>query len=422
MAHQLTLNTTALAELKAAAEALPVEKKVQDSKTVTPSTSAQTVSPDSGYDGLASVTVEAMPTGSVGTPSISVDSSTGVVTATTAVDAGYVDGTDKTGTMSLTTKAAATITPGTSNKTIAAGTYLTGTQTIAGDADLLPKNILKGVEIFGVTGTVVKQPALPAFTYTGTYDTETDDDDNWKIKFLTSGKLTLSEDRIVDLFAVGGGGNGGTHNGDVGTSNTKGGGGGGGGYTATIKNKTLASGSYTITVGGAGGTSKVVSGSTTLVTAAGGSNGGDASYSVVGSGGNGGSGGGPGCNTGTDSSGNVVSNRKGYAGEGGNAGTAFTGATAGTGQGTTTREFGESSGTLYAGGGGGGCGYYSGDYSAGGGGGGGDGARPGYAAKTGTTNTGGGGGGGGWYASSTRCAGAAGGSGIVVMRNAGGAI
>lgn len=154
MAHQLNLNTTALEELKAKAQALPAEKKVQASKSVIPSTIEQTVSPDSGYDGLASVTVNAMPAGSVGTPSISVNSSTGVITATAAVDAGYVDGTDKTGTKTLTTKAAATITPGTSNQTIAAGTYLTGNQTIAGDADLKAANIKSGVNIFGVSGTM----------------------------------------------------------------------------------------------------------------------------------------------------------------------------------------------------------------------------------------------------------------------------
>ena len=51
------------------------------------------------------------------------------------------------------TKAAATITPSTANQTIAAGTYLTGAQTIAGDADLTAGNIRNGVNIFNVTGT-----------------------------------------------------------------------------------------------------------------------------------------------------------------------------------------------------------------------------------------------------------------------------
>ena len=60
-------------------------------------------------------------------------------------------------TASVTTKAAATITPGTTNQTISSGTYLTGTQTIVGDANLVGSNILSGVSIFGVAGTVTFQ-------------------------------------------------------------------------------------------------------------------------------------------------------------------------------------------------------------------------------------------------------------------------
>jgi outer membrane protein assembly factor BamB len=53
----------------------------------------------------------------------------------------------------MTTKAASTITPGASAQTISGGIYLTGTQTIAGDADLVAGNIKSGVNIFGVSGT-----------------------------------------------------------------------------------------------------------------------------------------------------------------------------------------------------------------------------------------------------------------------------
>lgn len=62
----------------------------------------------------------------------------------------YIDGSK---TQQLTTKATATITPGTTNQTIASGTYLTGTQTISGDANLVAGNIKSGTTIFGVTGT-----------------------------------------------------------------------------------------------------------------------------------------------------------------------------------------------------------------------------------------------------------------------------
>lgn len=56
-------------------------------------------------------------------------------------------------TASVTTKAAATITPGTSDIEIAAGTYLTGKQTISGDANLVAAKIVYPYSIFGVSGT-----------------------------------------------------------------------------------------------------------------------------------------------------------------------------------------------------------------------------------------------------------------------------
>lgn len=94
---------------------------VLQSKSVTPSETAQTVKPDSGYDGLSQVSVGAISKTYVGS--------------------------------SVPKQAAQTITPGTSNKTIASGRYLTGTQTVKGDANLVAGNIAKDVTIFGVTGT-----------------------------------------------------------------------------------------------------------------------------------------------------------------------------------------------------------------------------------------------------------------------------
>ena len=80
------------------------------------------------------------------------------VSVTPTVSAGYVSsGTAANSNVSLTasvtTKGSATITPGTSNQTIASGTYLTGTQTIKGDANLVSGNIVAGKSIFNVDGS-----------------------------------------------------------------------------------------------------------------------------------------------------------------------------------------------------------------------------------------------------------------------------
>lgn len=80
------------------------------------------------------------------------------VSVTPSVTAGYVsNGTAGNSAVSLTasvtTKGATTYTPGTSDQTIASGTYLTAAQTIKGDANLVSGNIVAGVSIFSVQGS-----------------------------------------------------------------------------------------------------------------------------------------------------------------------------------------------------------------------------------------------------------------------------
>ena len=109
-----------------------------------------------GVDGYSPITVN-VPSESVtvveqAVPSITVSSS-GLITASATQEAGQVAAGTKSVTKQLTTQAAQTITPGTADKTIASGRYLTGVQTIKGDANLVPENLPEGITIFGVTGT-----------------------------------------------------------------------------------------------------------------------------------------------------------------------------------------------------------------------------------------------------------------------------
>ena len=112
--------------------------------------SGATVTVPAGY--YASQATKSVATATQATPIVSIDSA-GKITASATQTAGYVDADTKTGTKQLTTHAEQTITPSTSDKTIASGIYLTGTQTIKGDANLVAGNIKSGVSIFGVAGS-----------------------------------------------------------------------------------------------------------------------------------------------------------------------------------------------------------------------------------------------------------------------------
>ena len=76
----------------------------------------------------------------------------------------YVNGEKVTG--SIPGRAASTILPGTLDKTIPGGLYLTGTQTIMGDANLNAANIKRGVSLFGVSGTMDAAPVKEYVTVT----------------------------------------------------------------------------------------------------------------------------------------------------------------------------------------------------------------------------------------------------------------
>lgn len=249
----------------------------------------------------------------------------------------------------------------------------------------------------------------PKFTYTGQYNER----DDGVVELLTSGTLVFLNPAVIDVFLVGGGGGG-----QPGFTDQSGGGGGGGGYTLTNK-KVSVNGSYNIIVG-AGGEPSHDGNSTSFgnMTVAGGK---APTNSHPRTGGNGGSGGGGGRDR------NSTGGTGGSDGANGtDGGTGFSTNPGGTGQNSTTREFGEVDGKLYSGGGGGGT-FISAVtpvVTAGGSGGGGAGAWQGttvtsfQAAGAGGANTGGGGGGGARATESTIRFGGSGGSGICCFRAA----
>lgn len=277
----------------------------------------------------------------------------------------------------------------------------------AGDWEIVAT---KGSNTKTITVTITNESAeiyyKPDFTYTG--DWEWYNEEHTILKLKTSGTITFDSDFQADVFVVGGGGAGAPRN-----SSESFGGGGGGGYTNTKRVKFAKGTQYNAVIGAGGSALKAFGGapggSTSIngVNANGGEGGGHYSASsgtstLCTKGGNGGSGGGSAYGYAGGSGGSDGANGSG----GGNYGP-------GTGQGTTTRAFGDADGELFSGGGGAGGTNKGG---AGGNGGGAAGGSNGNVGGSANANTGGGGGGGGVYAVQGSYGGGSGGSGVILIR------
>ena len=168
-----------LDSVTAYADGTKVTGSIQSKSSSDLTASGATVTAPAGYYSSAAsksvATGTAKPPTTISGSSATLTTGTNTITlqktlnVTPQVTAGYISsGTQDSVLVSLnanvTTKAAATITPGTTNQTIASGTYLTGTQTIAGDSDLVSGNIVAGKSIFGVNGSA----QIPSITQDST--------------------------------------------------------------------------------------------------------------------------------------------------------------------------------------------------------------------------------------------------------------
>ena len=162
-------------------------------ETITPGTANQTIAANQYLTGAQTIEGDGnLSAGNIkkgvsifgvsGTLEMGTDTSDATATAGDILygETAYVNGEKVTGT--IKSKAASTITPGTSDQTIAANQYLTGAQTIKGDSNLVAANIKKGASIFGVTGTLEAGSTETDKTGTGAYIWEKRDEKIWWVE------------------------------------------------------------------------------------------------------------------------------------------------------------------------------------------------------------------------------------------------
>lgn len=105
---------------------------LQAKTNISPTTSSQTIRPDTGYDGLSSVQINAMPTGTAGTPSATkgtVSNHSVSVTPSVTNTTGYITGSTKTGTA----------------VTVSASELVSGSQTITSNGTVNVTNLAQVV-------------------------------------------------------------------------------------------------------------------------------------------------------------------------------------------------------------------------------------------------------------------------------------
>lgn len=150
----ITTNNTTVNVANYASASISISFPPTTDLAVTATLEEQYFEPPSGYFGFDPVLIYPMATATFGA-TININGSGLITYRVFAASDGTVEKDQVIeGTHQMTTISGQTVIPTTSDQTLARSSYLTGTVTIKGDANLVSGNIKSGVSIFGVTGTL----------------------------------------------------------------------------------------------------------------------------------------------------------------------------------------------------------------------------------------------------------------------------